>query len=86
MFVAIAYRWGNICNHNYLVTASTDLDAIINAAKDECDNRGGKYGVTVWSVSEPQKLKYHRNVIRHFPSTCGEEAPYEEDMKFSHKM
>jgi len=87
MFVVIAYRWGNTCEHNYLVTASADLDAIIKVADDECDNRGGKYGVTVWYVSEPHEKKYIRKVIKHFPSTCGEDSPYEEDMmKYSHKV
>ena len=83
MFVAIAYRWGNICNHNYLVTASNDRGAVVKAAQKEQENRGGKYGISVWSVSEPGDEKYHRKVVEHFPSCGGEPVPYEEEEKFS---
>jgi hypothetical protein len=44
----IAYRWGWINNHQYIVRVTNDLQAARDAADAEAAHRGGKYSVTVW--------------------------------------
>lgn len=46
----------------------SDLQSAIDAAKAEADDRGGKYGVTVWS-SEGK-------MVHHSPSAYGEEKAF----------
>ena len=47
-WAVIAYRWGWINAHQYVVRVTNDLQAAKDAADAESMHRGGKYGVTVW--------------------------------------
>jgi len=58
VYLVIAYRWGTLNNHNYIVTATTDRAEAIAAAKDECDGRGGKYGVEVVEYPGEDRIAY----------------------------
>ena len=85
MLVAIAYRWGQINNHNYLISATTGSVLsetyklkIQEEAESVHQNRGGKYGVTIWLVSEAGE-PYMRKILKHYSSSCKEEMPYETD-------
>ena len=65
-WAVIAYRWGWLNNHNYIVRITTDLQSAKDAADAEAMHRGGKYGVTVWDGEG--------NAIYHAPSSYGEKA------------
>lgn len=51
-FVAIAYRWGDLNNHHYIVYAGQDEQKAIALAKNEPDYRGGKYGCVVYGYKD----------------------------------
>lgn len=63
VYVVVAYRWGAVNNHNYVVTATADRDVAIAAAKEEHDGRGIKYGVEVVEYPEEERVAY-------FPSSA----------------
>ncbi len=67
-WAAIAYRWGWLNEHSYIVCVTPDLQAAKDAADAEVDHRGGKYGVTVWDASGA--------AVYHSPSIYGEEAAF----------
>lgn len=82
-YVAMAYRWGWLNCHHYLVAVGTDLSCVTQRAQAECDNRGGKYGVEVLGVPAegsaspltPENVKTFR--AAYFPSLHGESAPFD---------
>ncbi len=80
MLIAIAYRYGTT-SHTYIITASNEeVDNIENtliyaSAKDEWENRGGKYGVAIHYVTPPDAKKYGRRIVHYFPSICEEDGP-----------
>lgn len=112
MFVVIAYRYGCIEAHNYLVCASSESGAVelsnaYKRAEEEHDHRGGKYGVTVYFILDEKEnngfkrevlsngnhsisvslvpctkenSQLRRKIVAHFPSTVGEEEPYNGDV------
>jgi len=41
--VVVAYRWGDVNNHNYVVGVYSNNEKATNAAGIEYSNRGGKY-------------------------------------------
>ena len=72
-YIAIAYQFGWTNSTNYLVAASTERDEVIEAARIECENRAGKYGVLVIAFdSDPAVEQEH---IAYFASRYGEEEP-----------
>ena len=58
VYVVVAYRWGTLNNHNYIVTATADRTAALAAAEDERDGRGGKYGVEVVEYPGEERIAY----------------------------
>lgn len=65
----IAYRWGWINAHQYIVRVTCDLRAAKDAADAEAKYRGGKYGVTVWDANG--------KAVHHAPSIYGESMSHE---------
>jgi hypothetical protein len=61
-YVVVAYRWGTLNNHNYIVTATADRAEAIAAGKEEQHGRGLKYGVEV--VEYPAE-----KTVAYFPSS-----------------
>lgn len=47
-FVIIAYRWGDINNHSYLVAVCDSQFIAQRYADNETASRGGKYGCRVY--------------------------------------
>jgi hypothetical protein len=41
--VVVAYRWGDVNNHSYVVGVYSNKEKALNAAGIEYSNRGGKY-------------------------------------------
>jgi len=48
VFVVIAYRWGNVENHSYLVAVCDSQFIAQRYADNETASRGGKYGCKVY--------------------------------------
>lgn len=67
MYYATAYRWGKENGHHYFVFASPDKHAAIDAAEQECVDRGGKYGVVVREQGEEV-------IVAYFPSLDDRDA------------
>ncbi len=68
-----AYRWGWLNNHQYIVYCGDDEQLAEEMAEQECDDRGGKYGVAVRHYCEDgdysRLMSYHK-------SSWGENLPY----------
>jgi hypothetical protein len=73
-YVVMAYRWGQKNAHSYIVTSGTDLDAMISIAEEECQDRGGKYGVAVIRTNPDWRSTANHEEVKYFPSLFGEEA------------
>lgn len=69
MFVVVAYRWGWTNFGWYIHDAFTDLNDAVNSADEECQGRGGKYGVAVEKTP-------HGEIAAYFPSSYGEAGPH----------
>ena len=82
MFFVIAYRWGWKNGHQYVVDCSSNLQGMIDKAESECADRGGKYGVVVYRVNHEDA---NHVIEKYFPSLCGEEIPYMNEMIEVHK-
>lgn len=67
-WAVIAYRWGWLNDHQYIVRVTTDLQEAQDAADAEAAYRGGKYGVTVWDKDGA--------AVHHAPSCYGEKAAH----------
>lgn len=67
-WAAIAYRWGWLNEHSYIVRLTTDRQAACDAADAETEHRGGKYGVTVWGADG--------NAVYHASSSYGEKEAH----------
>jgi hypothetical protein len=67
-WAVIAYRWGWINGHQYIVRVTNDLQAAMDAADAEAMHRGGTYGVTVWDSDGAQ--------VYHSPSSYREAAAH----------
>ncbi|NVB78810.1 MAG: hypothetical protein HOV81_10480 [Kofleriaceae bacterium] len=63
VYVVVAYRWGKINEHQYVVTATADRAEAVAAAREECDGRGLKYGVEVVEYPGEETVAY-------FPSSA----------------
>lgn len=50
-YVCIAYRWGQANNHQYALYAGEDETKALAMAENECNGRGGKYGVAVYEAT-----------------------------------
>lgn len=74
-YVVHAYRYGTLDMHNYLVGSFLDLAVATDVAKEECECRGGKYGVAVYETFGIRKPKQ----VAYFPSCCGESCAEEND-------
>lgn len=74
-YLAIAYRWGWTNAHQYHVALTQDEARCMELAREECDDRGGKYGVAVLKWSS--ETEYER--VAYFPSSYGEEAPHNNE-------
>lgn len=73
IYTVIAYRWGWLNNHQYSVAATQDEDRASSLASEECDSRGGKYGVAVYEWSDDETCR----MVEYYPSSYGEERPFE---------
>lgn len=73
VYVAVAYRWGHTNTHWYLVAGGTKRSDIVDAARLENYDRGGKYGVAVLRLSAEGSTAMED----YFPSIYGESAPGE---------
>lgn len=51
-FLSIAYRWGDLNGHHYVIYCGTDEQKAVACAQAECDDRGGKYGCVVWGYKD----------------------------------
>ena len=74
VYVVVAYRWGTLNNHNYIVTATTDRAEAIAAAEEECDGRGGKYGVEVVAYPAEERIAYFRSSGEAADATAPEDS------------
>ena len=72
LYTVVAYRYGCLNDHHYHVAATADEDVACNIAEEECNDRGGKYGVAVYAWSSATEHKQHA----YFPSLAHEDAPY----------
>lgn len=67
-FLAMAYRWGYLNNHHYIIYCGTDEQKAVALAQAECADRGGKYGCIVWGYKdagpeqEVRKVAYFRSM------------------------
>lgn len=75
-YVVMAYRWGQKNAHSYIVTSGTDLDSMTAAAEEECQDRGGKYGLAVIRTNSDWRKSIDHEIVKYFPSLFGEEALY----------
>jgi hypothetical protein len=87
-YIAIAYRWGNLNAHWYLVYAGSDETKAHALAENETHHRGGKYGCAVVRANENGD---EFESIGYYPSMGGEERPFHNhriDMfeSLGHKM
>lgn len=51
IYLVIAYRWGDLNGHQYIVHAGLDREAALEAAETEAGDRGGKYGCAVYECT-----------------------------------
>jgi hypothetical protein len=72
LYTVIAYRWGWTNADRYQVAACLDADEAFELAQEECNDRGGKYGVAVyeWASSTDERR------VAYYPSSYGEERPH----------
>lgn len=56
MFIAIAYRYGNISGYHFPIGIFKTLDLAKSAAKSHWEFRGGKYRHRVFEISEIGKI------------------------------
>ena len=52
LYLATAYRWGNLNGDQYHVYGGADREKALELAEIEAQDRGGKYGVEVREFSE----------------------------------
>lgn len=71
VYLAIAYRYGDINGHWYVVSADTDKEKVLALAELEPHDRGGKYGVAVTC----HKPNGDTENVAYFPSSIGEAKP-----------
>ena len=76
VYIAVAYRWGELNNHNYMVAAGADRESICEIASDEADFRGGKYGVAVFEASNVRDSAVTGQCCAYYKSMAGEDEPY----------
>lgn len=72
IFIATAFRWGWTNAHTYTVHVGLDEAAADDAAEEECESRGGKYGVEVLKFTTPDDCER----VSYYPSTYGEKEPH----------
>ncbi len=70
IYLVIAYRWGWLNGHQYIVHASTDREAALEAAEAEADDRAGKYAMVVTERDGEAESRIH-----YIPSSYGEANP-----------
>lgn len=71
IYIATAYRWGWTNTDSYIVYVGTDESAANDAAEEERDSRGGKYGVEVLEYASADESKR----VSYFSSTYDEKEP-----------
>lgn len=74
-YLAIAYRYGWINGHWYIVACDTDKFKVLYLAEQEPRERGGKYGVQVLECHVDGEGESVETAIAYFPSAYGEEKP-----------
>ena len=72
-YLVTAYRWGWTNNHHYIVYCGPNEDRAWDLAEEECNDRGGKYGVAVNRYKEDGE---HDTICAYYPSSWGEKLPY----------
>lgn len=75
IYVAIAYRWGYLNLHHYLIAAGCDKEKIVALAQCEADDRGGKYGCVVYEMLDSSATETMTEVA-YSPSSWGEGHPH----------
>lgn len=73
-YICIAYRWGDINNHWYILYVGCDLMKARALASNEPQDRGGKYGAAVLEYVEEDGEGGTR-LIDYYPSMSGEKRP-----------
>lgn len=71
----IAYRYGDLNGHSYLVGSYPDFESARHAADVECEYRGGKYGVSVCTGQGAGTIEGVIERVYHAPSLAGESGP-----------
>ena len=74
-FTVLAYRWGNLNDHHYLVAQTSDEARARQIGEEACDERAGKYGVVVYRWDEDGRCSQHA----YYPSQAGEPGPTENE-------
>ena len=72
IYIVIAYRWGWTNNHWYIVHAGLDEETALEAAREEAEGRGGKYGCAVYIVDHEGIHK----CVDYFSAGYDEDKPY----------
>lgn len=75
LYTVVAYRWGWTNAHHYFVACTADETVARQIAEDECDDRGGKYGVAVYAWADDRR----HTLQRYFASLYGEVEPYRSE-------
>lgn len=91
IYIATAYRFGWLNGHQYKVYVGTDKAKAIALADEECNSRGGKYGVEVVAWSEDADGNMQSQSVTYSPSIYGEKRPAHNHRKdyfetLGHKM
>ena len=71
-YLIVAYRFGTLNAHSYFVGCYTDKDEACRLARNERDDRGGKYGVAVYEFNGMDN-----SICEYVPSSRGESNPTE---------
>jgi hypothetical protein len=69
-FLAMAYRWGDLNEHHYVIYVGADEQKAVACAQAEENDRGGKYGCVVWGYADAGAEQAVRKVAW-FPGTRG---------------
>jgi hypothetical protein len=72
-YLVVAYRWGWLNNHQYIIYCGPDETKAIALADSETGDRGGKYGAAVYKFND-DGTDYEK--IYYTSSSYGEEKPY----------
>lgn len=67
-YVAMAYRYGQVNDDQYIVSASSDQELIGKLARNEWQNRGGKYSIVIYACDSNNEAESSK-LIEYIPSS-----------------